>query len=138
MKRGTTIVLVILVIAVAFAAWRSRSTSSGIEVTANTVSRVALLQSQVTASGEIVASRYAEIGANVMGRLVSLSVREGDTVRAGQVLARIDPAQASATADAADAALGALEADAKAAATQVRSAQAAANEARARATEAAA
>ena len=64
-------------------------------MTAATVERVPLLQSQVTASGEIVASRYAEIGANVMGRLVSLSVKEGDTVKAGQVVARIDSVQAA-------------------------------------------
>ncbi len=136
MRTRTAVIVVVVAAVIAVVGWRSRSASTGIGVTVATVERVPLLQSQVTASGEIVASRYANIGANVMGRLVSLSVREGDVVRAGQVLARIDPAQAAATADAADAGLGALEADARAAVTQVRASQAAAIEARARATEA--
>jgi len=137
MSRRTT-VIVIAVIAVAGAViWRSRSQAAGIVVTVATVERVPLLQSQVTASGEVVASRYAEIGANIMGRLVSLTVKEGDIVTAGQVVARIDPVQAASTADAADASLGALEAEAKAATTQVRAAQGAADEARARAAESA-
>ena len=96
------------------------------------------LQSFVTASGEIVATRYADIGSAVMGRLVELVVKEGDAVKAGQVLARIDPVQASSSADAAAASVGALEADARAAATQVRAAQAALEEARSREKEAAA
>lgn len=108
---------------------------SGVDVTAGKVERIADLKAIVTASGEIVAARYADIGANVMGRIVALSVKEGDRVRAGQVLARIDPVQASAAADAADATVAALEADARAADMQVKAAQAALDEARARATE---
>lgn len=99
------------------------------------VKRVDRLQSFVTASGEIVATRYADIGSSVMGRLVALSVREGDRVRAGQVLARIDPVQADSLAQSADAATRALEAEAAAAGDQVRAAQADLEAARARATE---
>jgi HlyD family secretion protein len=96
------------------------------------------LQSLVTASGEIVAARYADIGANVMGRIVELTVKEGDQVHAGRVLARIDPVQASASADAAEASVTALEADSRAAESQVSGAAAALEEARSKATEAAA
>jgi HlyD family secretion protein len=71
-----------------------------------------------------------------MGRLVGLSVREGDRVQAGQVLARIDRVQAASTVAAATAGLGALEADARAARDQARSAQADVAFARARAAEA--
>ena len=131
-----TIVIVIGVMALAGAlVWRSRSQSTAVMGPAASVERVPLLQSQVTASGEIVASRYAEIGASVMGRLVSLTVKEGDLVKTGQIVARIDPVQAASTADAAEASLGALDADAKAALTQVRAAQAAVDEARSRAAE---
>jgi len=116
----------------------SRSGNAGIEVETTKLTRVDALQSFVTASGEIVATRYADIGSAVMGRLVELVVKEGDAVKAGQVLARIDPVQASSSADAAAASVGALEADARAAATQVRAAQAALEEARSREKEAAA
>ena len=135
MRPRTAIIVVVVLGLAAAAVWRARTNSGGVEVTAATVERVPLLQSQVTASGEIVASRYAEIGANVMGRLVSLTVKEGDVVRAGQVVARIDPVQAASTVDVADASLGAQEADAGAATTQVRAAQAALDEAQSRAAE---
>ncbi len=82
------------------------------------VSRTTSLQSFVTASGEIVADRYADIGSSTMGRLVELAVKEGDRVKAGQLLARIDPVQARSCADGAAAALRALEAEASAAAAE--------------------
>lgn len=116
----------------------SRSGNAGVEVETTKTARVDALQSFVTASGEIVATKYADIGSAVMGRLVELTVKEGDTVKAGQVLARIDPVQAASSADAAAASVGALEADARAAATQVKAAQAALEEARSREKEAAA
>jgi HlyD family secretion protein len=75
------------------------------------VARRPVLRSTVTASGEIVAVRYAEIGSSVMGKLVSLPVREGDRVRRGQVVARIDAVPASSDADAATALVRAAEAD---------------------------
>jgi len=137
MSRRTTFIVIAVIALAGAVIWRSRAQSAGIVVTATTVERVPMLQSQVTASGEVVASRFAEIGANIMGRLVSLTVKEGDAVTAGQVMARIDPVQAASAADAADASLGALEAEAKAAATQVRAAQAVVDEARSRAAESA-
>jgi HlyD family secretion protein len=95
-----------------------------------------VFRSYVTASGEIVATRFADIGSNVMGKVVSLPVKEGDTVTAGQLLARIDPVQAESELDAAEAQMAALEADARAAAQQVATAKADAAQAAARAEEA--
>jgi len=74
-----------------------------------------VFRSTVTASGEIVAERYADIGSSVMGRLVSLPVREGDRVRAGQVVARIDAVPARSDRDAAAALVRAAAADLEAA-----------------------
>jgi HlyD family secretion protein len=71
-----------------------------------------------------------------MGRLVALAVKEGDRVTAGQLLARIDPVQASSASDAAAASVRALEAEARGLANQIRAAQADLDSARARATEA--
>lgn len=137
--RGRILIGVGVLAAVAgVATFAMRSGNSGVEVETAPVARVDALQSFVTASGEIVATRYADIGSAVMGRLVELMVKEGDRVKAGQVLARIDPVQASSSAAAAAASVGALEADARAAATQVRAAEAALAEARSREKEAAA
>ncbi len=105
------------------------------EIDVAAVARTASLQSFVTASGEIVATRYADIGSSAMGRLVNLSVKEGDRVKVGQVLARIDRVQAASSAAAAAAGLGALEADARGSADQERSARADLEAAKARASE---
>jgi len=82
-----------------------------VAVETDRVARRAVLRSTVTASGEIVAVRYADIGSSVMGRLVSLPVKEGERVRKGQVLARIDSVPASSDAAAATAVVRAAEAD---------------------------
>ena len=79
------------------------------------VARRAVFQSFVSASGEIVAARYADIGSNVMGRLAELRVAEGDRVAAGQVLALIDPVQARSEKEAVLALLRSLGAEARAA-----------------------
>jgi HlyD family secretion protein len=109
---------------VALAAYSRRGGNDATLAEVTPVSRTATLQSFVTASGEIVATRYADIGSSSMGRLVSLSVKEGDQVKAGQVLAQIDPVQAASSAEGAAASLRALEAEASAAATQIKASQA--------------
>jgi HlyD family secretion protein len=92
------------------------------EVDTGTVTRKARFQSSVSASGEIVATRYADIGSSAMGKIVSLPVAEGDRVRAGQLLARIDPVQAESDASGAVAQMRALEAEQAAAGEQIRAA----------------
>lgn len=117
--------------------WWSQRGSDGVAVDTAVASRVERLQSYVTASGEIVATRYADLGSSVMGRLVTLSVKEGDRVRAGQVLARIDPVQAESAAAAASAGLQALEAEAAGTTSAVTAAEADLAAAQARRTQAA-
>lgn len=136
MTRRSFSALVVLLIIVAAVSVARRGGSDQTEVELATVARTPVLQSFVTTSGEIVATRYADIGSASMGRLISLAVKEGDRVKAGQLLARIDPVQAASSADAAAAFIQALEADARGAANQVRAAQAELDAARARATEA--
>jgi HlyD family secretion protein len=84
---------------------------NGTEVETGRVETRPVFRSTVTASGEIVAERYADVGSSVMGKLVSLPVREGDRVRRGQVVARIDSVPAASERDAASALVRAAEAD---------------------------
>jgi HlyD family secretion protein len=125
MRRFRWLLLAVLAVALlaALIALR-RNGGRAVEVLTETVSRQAVFRSSVTASGEIIAARYADIGSSVMGRIVDLRVAEGDRVRRGQVLAVIDPVQARANASAADAQVTALTAEAAAAEQQVRTAEA--------------
>lgn len=98
------------------------------------VARKAQFRSTVTASGEIVASQYADIGSSVMGKITALPVAEGDFVTVGQVLAQIDRVRAESDAASAQEQQKAAESEERAASEQVRAAEAdiAVSEARAR------
>ena len=73
------------------------------------------LTSLVTASGEIKPKNYINIGANAMGQLTEVAVKEGDRVRRGQLLARIENVQPEADVQAQQASLSSSEADSSAA-----------------------
>ena len=78
------------------------------------------LVSVVTASGEIKPLNYVNIGANVMGRIVEIYVKEGDRVRKNQVLARLESVQAQADLEAQKAALNSALAESSAAEAGLR------------------
>lgn len=69
------------------------------------------LTSLVTASGEIKPRNYVNIGANVMGRITQINVKEGDRVVKNQVLAHLESVQAQADVQAQQAALNSSLAD---------------------------
>src|SRR5664279_1163624 len=54
------------------------------------------LASVVTASGEIKPKVYVNVGANAMGKITHLYVKEGDVVKRGAVLATLDSIQSAA------------------------------------------
>lgn len=137
MSRRRILLAGVLVLAAAAFFLTRRGSSDGTAADTSPVTRTPVLRSFVTASGEIVATRYADIGSASMGRLVSLTVQEGDPVKAGQVVAQIDPVQASSAADAAAAGLRALEAEASGTASQIKASQADLAAAEARAADAA-
>ena len=72
------------------------------------------LASIVTASGEIKPRNYINIGANAQGQLTEILVKEGDRVRKGQLLARIENVQPEADVAAQRASLASAEADSSA------------------------
>ena len=80
------------------------------------------LTSLVTASGEIKPRNYINIGANAMGQLTDILVKEGDRVRKGQLLAKIEDVQPAADVQAQQAALSSSEADSAASEAGVRAA----------------
>ena len=137
MKRRTWLVLAALLVVVV-AGWFVVAGRNGnaASVDLGRVARRDVFRSYVTASGEIVAVRFADIGSSVMGKVVALTVAEGDRVRAGQILARIDPVQARSDSEAAAELVKALEADEEAARRQVQSSTASVAQAEARAREA--
>jgi len=69
------------------------------------------LTSVVTASGEIKPKNYINIGANAQGDITDLLVKEGDHVRRGQLLARIEDTQPAANLKSSEAAVASAEAD---------------------------
>ncbi|MBZ5633628.1 MAG: efflux RND transporter periplasmic adaptor subunit [Acidobacteriia bacterium] len=69
------------------------------------------LTSIVTASGEVKPRTYTNLGANAQGRIVELTVKEGDRVRRGEVVARIESIQATADVQAQRASVASAEAD---------------------------
>jgi HlyD family secretion protein len=136
MKPRTFIILAAAVVVLAGGFFMLRSDRGGVAVDILAVSQRATFRSFVTSSGQIVATRYADIGASAMGRLVRLAVKEGDQVRAGQLLARIDAVQASASVAAARSRVKGAQADERGSAEQWQGAQADLAAATARAQEA--
>jgi RND family efflux transporter MFP subunit len=72
----------------------------------------------IVAIGTVRAAETAQISSQMMGNVLSVSVREGDYVSPGQVLATIDPTQAQAGLQRADAALSAAQHEVAAAETE--------------------
>jgi len=78
------------------------------------------LAAVVTASGEIKPKNYINLGANAMGPLTEIYVKEGDRVRKDQVVARIENTQADADVAAQKATIASAEADSSAAEAAIK------------------
>lgn len=96
-KRTGLVLLVVLALAAAAAlalyAKYARVFSAPEVAVARVVARDAATRTVVlTMAGYVVADRKATVGPQVAGRLMQLAVDEGDTVEAGQVLARLNDA----------------------------------------------
>jgi len=82
--------------------------SKGVEVKVASVAEIypSQLLSRINASGYVVAQRKADVASKTTGQLTSLMVQEGSQVRQGQVIARLESADAAALADQARANIG--------------------------------
>jgi HlyD family secretion protein len=121
-------VLVVLLAIVGFSVQQSRK--GVIVVQTGKVTR-ADLTSVVTASGEIKPKVYVNVGANAMGKITHLYVKEGDVVKRGQVLATLDSIQSAADVAAMQSTLNASKTDALAAQAAVNTAVADLNQSQA-------
>jgi HlyD family secretion protein len=87
------VVGVVVLLAAGAVAFRiNQKKNEGTEVRLEQVSRRDLVSS-VTASGTIEAKTSVDISADITGRIIDIGVEEGDTVKRGQFLIQIDPAQ---------------------------------------------
>ncbi|MBS0382875.1 MAG: efflux RND transporter periplasmic adaptor subunit [Proteobacteria bacterium] len=94
------VIVAIVVIAGGIAAFTLRGQAMTVQtstaVAAASGSDAAVLQ----ATGYVVARRMATVSAQIIGTLTQVSVEEGETVKEGQVLARLDPTAYQAQLDA--------------------------------------
>jgi HlyD family secretion protein len=112
-RRRTRIILGVLALlvlggVVAFSV--TKDSRSRVPVQTGKVARKDLV-SVVSASGEVKPKKFVNVSANVSGRITQLQVKEGDAVRRGQILARIDSTRYEAGEQQSAAALQAARAD---------------------------
>src|SRR6201984_2377086 len=81
-----------------------------VAVQAGSVIRQDLTQT-VSANGEIKPKKYVNVSSNMMGRIVRLPVKEGDRVRAGDLLVQLEAVQSEADVRSAEAGLDASQAE---------------------------
>lgn len=99
MSKGKKIWIVgggILVLAVIVLVSINSSRKNTVLVQSSIVKRKNVLSSKVTASGEIRAKEFVDLQSEIAGIITDLPVREGASVKKGDVLLRIDPIQTTA------------------------------------------
>jgi HlyD family secretion protein len=106
-RRWLILLGVVVVLGAGGAASWYRTTHAPTEVTIVPVKRTDVV-AKVTANGKIQAENKVDLAALVMGQVVKLAVREGDSVAAGDFL-QIDETRAAASTAASAAALSASE-----------------------------
>jgi len=74
----------------AFAIFKNKNTPKGTKV-ATEMAQKRTIKQTVAASGKVFPVTEVKISSDVSGEIVVLTVEEGDSVRAGQVLAKVDP-----------------------------------------------
>ncbi|HLQ36628.1 MAG TPA: efflux RND transporter periplasmic adaptor subunit [Planctomycetota bacterium] len=114
MKRKTIVLWTVLTLVVGGGiTWKVLKGPDPVLVVTAKAERVRNLRAIVSATGEIRAKEFVDIQAEVPGVIIELPVREGDQVKKGDILLRLDDLQLRADEDAARAQVGAAEADAQ-------------------------
>jgi HlyD family secretion protein len=100
----------LVLVAIAVAAFFTRRNDQVAVQTAK-IERRTMLESKVTANGEVRPIEYADLTAEVPGRVTDVYVKEGEVVKKGAPLLRVDPTQLAATSSMQEAALRASQAE---------------------------
>lgn len=113
-------ILILIVAGVAVFGWvlfrRGAAEGAEIEYRYSPVVKTDLTRS-ISANGQLVALTTVDIKSKAGGKIVKLAVQEGDAVKAGDLIAEIDPSDTQATYDQAKADLDAAQARARQAET---------------------
>ncbi len=95
-----------------------------VEVQTGKVEKKDLLESKVSATGEIRAKEFIDIQAEITGIITELPIKEGDRVKKGDLLLKLDPLQSTAEMEATKASYEAAMSDAGTQKVQIASAEA--------------
>jgi len=109
-KKIVILVVIVLVVAGATAGTILYSQAGVVKVATGKVVRQDLV-STVSGTGQIKPKTYVNVGATSFGRITHLYVKEGDHVKQGAVLARVESVQPEATVDAQQAAIASSRTD---------------------------
>jgi HlyD family secretion protein len=114
MKKIVIIVVIVLVVigVVTFTVTQSQRNAVAVQTGPVAPQDLATV---VSASGEIKPKTYVNVGANAMGRIMKLHVKEGEHVKTGQLLAQLESVQPAAEVAAQRAGVNANQTDAVAA-----------------------
>lgn len=82
--------MIVLIGLLAAAVYRAKTRKKGEEVTVETVEKRKIVE-KISASGKVFPEKEVKISSDVSGEIVELYVEEGDSVKVGQVLIRINP-----------------------------------------------
>lgn len=115
--------IVVLVVAGAITASVMSNNKTITEVQIADVAKRDLLESKVTASGEVRPVKFYNLTAEVTGRVTNIYVREGDVVKADQPLLKVDPTQQANSAASQEAILRSEQQDSRSAEIQWRAAE---------------
>jgi HlyD family secretion protein len=130
-KKAIIAVLLILISAAAVGATMFARRGHLPEVQTVKVERLSLLESKVTANGEVRPIQFINLTAEVSGRVIDIFVKEGDQVVKGKPLLRVDPTQLASSTSIREAALQASQAEVQDRTSAIAAAENAINEARA-------
>ncbi|MFZ4542948.1 MAG: efflux RND transporter periplasmic adaptor subunit [Saprospiraceae bacterium] len=114
---------IVVLLLLGYAAWKAKSKPKGEKVNTETVQK-RTIKEKVSASGKVFPEVEVKISSDVSGEVVELLVQEGDSVKKGQLLCRINPDNYVSSVERGVAGLNSSKASASQTKTQIANAKA--------------